>query len=158
MTYLALKWLHVVGAAVLLGTGIGIAFHFWFASRSRDARTVASAAHAMVVADFAFTLPAVVMQPCTGLALAIVAGYPLSSSWIVASIALYAVAGACWLPVVAIQLRMRKVARAAAAAGGTLGPDYDRLLRRWLALGWPAFASVLAIFALMIARPASLPL
>ena len=158
MTYLVLKWLHVLGAAVLFGTGLGIAFHFWFAARTRDARIVAAAAHAMVVADFAFTLPAVVLQPCTGVALALVAGYPLSSPWIAASLALYLVTGACWIPVVFIQLRMRALARTAATSDSPLGPDYERLRRRWLALGSPAFLAVLAIFALMIARPASLPL
>src|SRR5678815_2012131 len=105
--YLALKWLHVLGATVIFGTGLGTAFHFWLAHRTGDATLVAAAARSAVIADFAFTLPAVVLQPLTGLALARTAGYPLDAPWILASFALYVLAGACWIPVVVLQLRMR---------------------------------------------------
>jgi len=152
--YAILKWLHIVGAATLFGVGVGTAFHFLVAARSRDVNAIAAAAHAMVLADFIFILPAGILQPLSGIALASIAGYPLASTWIVASALLYLAVLACWLPVVAIQLRMRRIARASARAGTPLGEDYARLYRAWFVLGWPAFLSMLAIFALMIARPA----
>lgn len=152
--YLPLKWLHVVGAAVLFGTGLGIAFHFWMALRSRDVAAVAAAARVAVVADLVFTLPAVVLQPVSGVALALAAGYPLASTWIVASVALYLVAGACWVPVVFIQVRMRDIAARCAREGSAPGEDFRRLARLWFALGWPAFLALAAVFWLMIARPA----
>ncbi len=88
---------------------------------------IAAAARVTVIADYAFTLPAVVLQPITGMALAHVAGYPLGSRWIVASVLLYLLAGACWVPVVFIQRRLRDLARSAAAAGTALDGDYRRL-------------------------------
>jgi uncharacterized membrane protein len=152
--YLALKWVHVVGATLLFGTGLGTAFHFWMAHRTGDARTIAAAARVTVIADYAFTLPAVVLQPLTGMALAHMAGYPLGSPWIVASVLLYLLAGACWVPVVFIQRRLRDIAGRCAAAGKAPDAEYARLARWWFALGWPAFLALAAVFWLMIARPA----
>lgn len=152
--YLALKYLHVIGAAVLLGTGAGIAFFMVLAHRTGEAATVAAVGRMVVVADFLFTASAVVLQPITGLLLVWVAEYSLGEGWIVLSILLYLVTGAFWLPVVWMQMRMRDLAEAAARRGEKLPPAYHRLYRTWFAFGFPAFAAVLAIFWLMMARPA----
>ena len=151
--YLLLKYLHVIGATVLLGTGIGIAFFMEMAHRTGDAAIVAATARIVVIADYLFTATAVVAQPVTGLLLAHAVGYDLGETWIIASIALYLFTGAFWLPVVWMQKRMRDLAKTAAAAGAPLPQDYHRLHRLWFAFGFPAFAAVLAIFWLMIARP-----
>jgi uncharacterized membrane protein len=152
--FLLLKILHVIGATVLLGTGAGIAFFMLMAHRTRDARLIAHTAGVVVVADYVFTASAVLLQPLTGLGLARLAGYPVLSGWIGASLALYLLTGACWLPVVVIQKRMRDLARAAAEAGEPLSPPYDRLFRTWFVLGFPAFGAVLGIIALMVVKPA----
>ena len=148
-----LRWLHVIGATVLLGTGAGIAFFMVMAHRTRDPQVIAHVAGTVVIADLLFTTTAVVAQPLTGWALARQIGWPLGEGWIVASIALYALTGAFWLPVVWIQLRLRDLARQAVASAAPLPPDYDRLYRLWFASGFPAFAAVLAIFWLMTAKP-----
>jgi uncharacterized membrane protein len=151
--YFLLKFLHVIGAAALLGTGAGIAFFMLLAHRTGEARTVAAVARIVVIADFLFTATAVVAQPVTGFMLAWNVGYSLSESWIVLSLLLYVVTGAFWLPVVGMQMRMRELAAAAARDGKPLPQAYHRLFRLWFAFGFPAFASVLAIFWLMIAKP-----
>ena len=151
--YLALKYLHVIGAAVLLGTGAGIAFFMLLAHRTGEARTVAAVARIVVIADFVFTATAVAAQPITGVLLAWQVGHSLRDGWIVLSTLLYLVTGAFWLPVVWMQMRMRDLAAAAARQGAPLPAEYHRLFRLWFAFGFPAFAAVLAIFWLMIARP-----
>ena len=151
--YYVLKWLHVIGATVLLGTGAGIAFFMLMAHRSGEIGLIAGVARIVVLADYVFTATAVVAQPVTGVLLARWVGYSLGEGWIAASIALYLLTGAFWLPVVWMQSRMRDLAVAAAAAGETLPAEYHRLFRRWFAFGFPAFTAVLAIFWLMIARP-----
>jgi uncharacterized membrane protein len=151
--YLVLKYLHLIGAAVLLGTGAGIAFFMLMAHRTGKAAVVAAVARIVVVADLVFTTSAVIVQPVTGVLLAWSAGYSLSEAWIVLSLALYGVAGAFWLPVLWMQARMRDLACQAAEAGLPLPQTYRRLFRTWLAFGFPAFAAVLAIFWLMIAKP-----
>jgi uncharacterized membrane protein len=151
--YFALKYVHLIGAAVLLGTGAGIAFFMLRAHLSRDAVVIAGVARIVVTADFLFTATAVVLQPVTGALLAQFLGYPLFEGWIGVSLLLYLLTGACWLPVVYFQIRMRDLAVAAVRTGAPLPPAYHRLFWTWFALGFPAFAAVLGIFWLMMAKP-----
>ena len=153
MLYFVLKYLHVIGASVLLGTGAGIAFFMLMAPLSGRAALIAGVARIVVIADFVFTATAVVLQPITGLLLAREVGYSLWEGWIVLSVILYAVTGAFWLPVMWIQMRLRDLAAEAARTDTPLPRLYHRLFWTWLALGFPAFGAVLAIFWLMIARP-----
>jgi len=152
--YFVLKFLHVIGSTVLIGTGAGIAFFMLMAHRTGEAATVASVARIVVIADWLFTATAVVVQPITGALLAWKTGYSLFDGWIAASLILYLVIGAFWLPVVWMQARMRDLARAAAAAGEPLPPAYHRLFKWWFAFGFPAFGAILAIVWLMISKPA----
>jgi len=150
---LIVRLVHVLSAAVLFGTGAGIAFFMLRAHLSRDPATVAAVAPIVVLADWLFTAAAVVVQPISGLALIHLQGYALTEPWLMAAYALYALIGVCWLPVVWFQWRMVKLAEGAAAAGAPLPPAYHRLFRAWFVLGWPAFAGVIGIYALMVAKP-----
>ena len=152
--YFLLKWIHILSAAVLFGTGLGTAFQMWTAHLTGDVRAIAAVARNVVRADFLFTTPAVVIQPLTGFLLVRLTGTDLLAPWLVAAYVLYILTGACWLPVVWLQIRIRDIASAAAADGTALPAEYRRLTRLWFALGWPAFAAVLAIFWLMVAKPA----
>ncbi len=149
-----LRWAHIVGACVLIGTGAGIAFFMLIAHRTRDAALIAHVAGTVVLADLLFTATAVVLQPVTGVLLAEAVGWPLSTRWILWSVGLYLFIGACWLPVVWIQVQLRNLARNAAQAGKPLPPRYFTLYRWWFALGWPAFGAIAIIVILMIVRPA----
>lgn len=151
--YFILKFLHVIGATVLLGTGAGIAFFMLMAHRTADPAVIAATARIVVFADYLFTATAVVAQPITGILLARTVGYDLGEGWIVLSIALYIFTGLFWLPVVWMQTRMRNLALDAVTAGMPLPEAYHRLFRLWFAFGFPAFTAVLAIFWLMISRP-----
>jgi uncharacterized membrane protein len=151
--HLTLKLLHILSSTVLFGTGLGTAFSMWRAHRHGDPRVVAAVARNVVLADWVFTMPAVIVQPLTGLALAHLLGYPLTAPWLLLSFALYGVVGACWLRVLGLQWRMRQLAEAAVASGQLLPAPYHRCFRLWFALGWPAFAGVVAIFALMVWKP-----
>jgi len=151
--YLVLKLFHVLGAAVLFGTGLGIAFFMFMAGRTGDVPVIAGTVRIAVIADFLFTASAVIIQPVTGIALASLAGYALTDSWIVLSLCLYVVTGLFWLPVVWLQMEIGRMANASLAAGTPLPPRYRHFMRIWFWFGWPAFLSVLAIFWLMIAKP-----
>ena len=147
------RWIHVIGACVLLGTGIGIAFFMLMAHRTRNPSIIAHTAGVVVTADMLFTATAAIIQPISGTALAHMTGWSLSEGWIVASIVLYVLVGVFWLPVVWIQIRLRNLARTAHATSTQLPPDYFRLFKIWFACGLPAFAAVLTIVWLMLARP-----
>ena len=153
MLYLLVKMMHIIGGAVLLGTGAGIAFFMLVAHLRGDPHEMAGVARTVVLADFLFTASAVVLQPITGAWLAWSSGYSLREGWVAASIALYVITGAFWLPVVWMQMRMRDLLIHAVETNTKLPTEYQRLFRWWFAFGFPAFAAVLLIFWLMIARP-----
>jgi uncharacterized membrane protein len=153
-SYTILKTIHIIGAAVLFGTGLGIAFFKWVADRSDNRAALRLVAEKVVLADWLFTAPAIIVQAVTGLALAESLGYPLSHGWLAWSIALFCVAGLCWLPVVWLQLRMRDLARIAERDRVPPGDDYRSYARLWFWLGIPAFAAVALIFWLMVSKPA----
>jgi uncharacterized membrane protein len=151
--YLALKLIHILGSAVLFGTGLGIAFFMFMAHRSGDAAAIAHTARTVVIADAVFTATAVVIQPLTGWGLMAMTGVPITAFWIRAALVLYIFVGLCWLPVVWIQLRMRDITAEAARKGKALPARYHRYFKIWFWLGWPAFIGVIAIFALMLWKP-----
>ncbi|MCA6123422.1 DUF2269 domain-containing protein [Bradyrhizobium sp. WSM 1704] len=151
--YFLVKYLHVLGAIVILGTGTGIAFFMLTAHRSGDVAFVARTAATVVIADMIFTLTAVLLQPVSGAVLMLLSATSLSEGWLLASLALYALAGAFWIPVIFMQMEMRDLARAAAAKGHALPPRYLALFRRWFLFGIPGFGAVMIILWLMIAKP-----
>jgi uncharacterized membrane protein len=151
--YFLVKYLHVLGAIVILGTGTGIAFFMLMAHRSGEACFIARTAMTVVIADMLFTLTAVLLQPVTGGALMMLSSTSFSERWLSASLALYVVAGLFWVPVIFMQIEMRDLARRAVAESATLPPRYFALFRRWFLFGVPGFGSVMAILWLMIAKP-----
>ncbi len=151
--YHTLEFIHILSATLLFGTGLGTAFAMWRAHRTGDARVIAAVAQGVVLADWVFTTPAVLIQPATGALLVELHGFPWTLPWLVAALVIYVLVGACWIPVVWLQMRMRDLARQAVESGRPLPPLYHRCYRWWFALGWPAFAGVLAIFWLMIFKP-----
>ena len=148
-----LRWLHIIGATVLFGTGAGIAFFMLMAQRTGRADIVAHVAGTVVIADTIFTATAVIVQPVTGMLLARAVGWSLSEGWIVLCLLLYVVTGLFWLPVVWIQIRIRNLARQAVLENAPLPAEEKRLFRIWFACGFPAFGAVLAILWLMVTRP-----
>ncbi len=142
--YLWIKLVHILSAAVLFGTGMGTAFFMFRAYLSQNDEAMMVTTKTVVVADWIFTTPAVVIQLATGLWLTSNLNIAFDSSWFVAVISLYAVIGLCWVPVVWIQVRIRNM-----IAAGASRTDYKNLMRAWTALGVPAFASLIIIFYLM---------
>jgi uncharacterized membrane protein len=151
--FFLLEYLHVLGAIVILGTGAGIAFFMLMAHRSGNAEFIARTAATVVIADMIFTLTAVLLQPVTGGLLMKLSSTSLSERWLLASLALYAIAGLFWVPVIFMQIEMRDLARLAVENNETLPPRYFALFRRWFLFGIPGFGSVMIILWLMIAKP-----
>lgn len=151
--YFVLKLVHILSAAVLAGTGFGIAFFKWIVDRTGNITAIRIVSEKVVLADWIFTLPAIVVQVVTGLALAHLVGYPLTHGWLFGALCLFCLAGLCWVPVVRLQILMRNLARAHEAHGMPVGEKYLRYSRIWFWLGVPAFSAVIIIFWLMTAKP-----
>ena len=152
-SYVVLKAVHLISAAVLFGTGLGIAFFKWAADRTRNAVAIRVVSEKVVLADWLFTLPAIVVQALTGLALARMLGYPLLRGWLAWSLALFCLAGLCWIPVVWLQIQMRNLARTSERDGVPIAAGYRRYARLWFWLGVPAFAAVILVFWMMVEKP-----
>lgn len=152
--YLIIKTLHVLGSTVLFGTGLGIAFFMFRSHFTENIQEKLYAAQGTVLADYLFTLPAVIIQPITGFWLMLEAGYDWQDFWLLATFALYALAGICWLPVVWIQIQLKQMLQIANSTGAPLPDRYHSLFRLWFLLGWPAFIGLVIVFYLMVAKPA----
>lgn len=152
-TYLLLKTLHIISSVLLVGTGFGSAFYLFFINRSKNVAAIAIVARLVVLADWSFTTPAVIIQPLSGIGLAYLAGWPLDTPWILLSCGLYTFAGICWLPVVWLQIKMQALALSACNQQQALPTQYWRYTRYWEALGYPAFLAMLLVFYLMVNKP-----
>lgn len=153
MAYLVVKWIHILSAAVLLGTGLGSAFYLFMANRKKDVANIYFAASQVVIADFLFITPAVIVQLASGLLLLTLSGYSLSDRWVAWGLALYFFAGFCWLPVVWIQIKMRDMAKVALDSDAQLPDTYWHMDRWWIIAGSLAFPAVIVIFYLMVIKP-----
>ncbi|MCX7123235.1 MAG: DUF2269 domain-containing protein [Gammaproteobacteria bacterium] len=145
--------LHIIGAAVLFGTGMGTAFYMLAANRSRNITFIAKATQLVVKADWIFTGTAGILQPITGALLVYLKGYHFADFWVWGSILGYVIAGGFWLPVVYFQIALGKIANQALAKGTALPPRYHSLYRAWFWCGWPAFLSLIGVFFLMSTGP-----
>ncbi|HJV84405.1 MAG TPA: DUF2269 domain-containing protein [Noviherbaspirillum sp.] len=154
MDYTTVKWLHILASTFLFGTGVGSAFYLLFASISRDVRAIAVVTRLVVLADWIFTTTTIVIQPLTGFYMVQLGGLSMRTQWIAWSLGLYGIAVACWLPVVWLQMRMRKLAREAVERKAPLAFSYWRYFWIWVVLGIPAFIAFVIVFYLMVAKPA----
>lgn len=153
MEYLTLKSVHILSAILLFGTGLGSAFYKYFADRSGVLPAMAVTNTLVVRADWLFTTPTVIIQPITGFAMMHYAQWPLNTPWLLLSIVLYLLAGVCWLPVVWLQIRMKKLSRIALEQKRSLPDEYHRLAHAWFLLGIPAFTAMVLTVLLMVFKP-----
>lgn len=150
MSYTLLKTLHILSMVLLFGTGLGSAFYKWMADRSGNVAHIAVTNRHVVLADWIFTTPTVIFQPISGLWMVYLLDVRLATPWVASSLFLYFCAGACWLPVVWLQIRMQKIATEAHAHGKALPTLYWRMARWWFWLGVPAFLSMVLVVTLMV--------
>lgn len=151
-SYLLLKMIHILSAVIIAGTGTGIAFFMFMANRSKDIATIAITARHVVLADWIFTAPAVVVQLVSGVLLMMKLGYSFTSMWFFLVMILFVFIGFCWVPVVIIQYKLRAISEASLITG-KLDPKFKKMMQLWTSLGVPAFAAILVIFWLMVFKP-----
>lgn len=154
MNYHSLVLIHIVSSTLLFGTGLGTAFFKYMNDRSGNLHAMAVTAKNVVLADWVFTSTSVIVQPVTGYLLADAMGIPVTHGWLSIALILYVVVGLCWLPVVYLQIKMRDLLHDAIEQGSEIPPHYYRLSEIWFWLGVPAFIGVVAIFYLMVFKPA----
>lgn len=153
MLYAWIKITHIISASVLFGTGLGTAFYMFYVNLQKDVKLIAKATSEVVIADWLFTLTSGIVQAITGFILVYMKGYSLLSLWVLGSILGYVIAGACWVPVVWLQMRCRDLAYQASVNKMSLPNEYKKYFRIWWMLGIPAFISLVGVFYLMTNKP-----
>jgi uncharacterized membrane protein len=151
--YLLYKLLHILSSVALVGVGAGSAFYMFFTLRTRNVDAIAQVSRLVVIADWCFTTPAILVQPLTGYLLMKTLGFTFATDWIQWTLVLYVIAGACWLPVVWLQIRLRDIAAQASALHSALPPLFWRYAKYWELLGYPAFIAMVVIYWLMVFKP-----
>ncbi len=151
--YTLIKTLHILSSAILFGTGIGIAFFMFRSCFTTNVHEKFYAARNTVLADYLFTFPAVAIQPVSGVILIDMAGFDWTDLWLMATYIIYLIAGLFWLTVVWIQIQLKNMCKKASECGTKLPERYHKLFKIWFLLGWPAFAGLIVVFYLMIAKP-----
>ncbi|MEE9327830.1 MAG: DUF2269 domain-containing protein [Cocleimonas sp.] len=153
MSYLVIKYFHIISMVLLFGTGLGSAFYKWMADKSGDLNHIAITNRHVVLADWLFTTPTVIIQPITGLWMLYLSQLPLTTPWVMTSLILFFIAGTCWLPVVWMQIQMRNMANIAVKNQTELPELYWKYTRRWFWLGVPAFIAMVLVVLLMVLKP-----
>jgi uncharacterized membrane protein len=146
MSYLMLKYIHILSGTLLFGTGLGTAFFMLMAYFSKDMQAIRVTTKNVVLADTLFTLPTVIIQPITGIYLMLVLNYQFDTLWFALVVALYIFAGLCWLRVVWIQFRFKRIA----LLSNTLTHEFHRLMWEWIILGCIAFIALVIVYWLMV--------
>jgi uncharacterized membrane protein len=151
---LAIKFVHVLAAAAMFGTWLGIAGFILLAQRSGNPSVVALVAQFAVRLELFVVAPALALQPISGFPLAWAIGLdPLNEIWIDVSLVIYAVVVAAWLVALRSEIRLRKMARQAALGRAPVDDDYPRLFRIWFALAGVILAGMIALLLLMVWQP-----
>jgi uncharacterized membrane protein len=151
---LAIKFVHLVAAAAMLGTWLGVAVFMLLADRSGNTSVVALTARFAVSVEKIVMIAAISLQPISGIPLAWAIGIsPLDEFWIVLSLGLFAVVVAAWFAVLRIEIRIRDLTRQAALDAVPLPDEYRRLFRLYSVVVWPALAGMVVLFLLMTWQP-----
>ncbi len=151
--YLTIKLIHIISATLLFGTGLGSAFYMFMAYRTGSVEVMAKTNRIVVIADFIFTAPTVIIQLLTGFYLLNYLGQSWTSTWSLSVLGLYAFVGICWLPVVWLQIWLRDRAEKLQASNQPVDSQYQYRMKVWFILGVLAFPAVIILYGFMVFKP-----
>ena len=149
----AIKFVHVLAAAAMLGTALAVALFMLVADRSGNVSVIAVTARFAVLVELMVMIPALALQPISGLPLASAVGVTLGEFWIMLSLLIYGLIVAGWLAVLVLEIRIRDLTQEAVLAGVPLPESYYGMFRLYTVLVWPTLAAMILVFALMIWQP-----
>jgi len=147
--FLFIKTIHIISSTLLFGTGLGSAFFMFMAYRSNDIEFMRKTNRLVVIVDFIFTTPAVIIQLASGLLLLSYLQIAWTTTWSLLVLSLYAAVGLFWIPVVFLQIALRDQANKLEKPN----KDYHAKMKLWITLGSFAFPTVLVLFGLMVFKP-----
>ena len=153
MTYALVKWLHILSAVAMFGAGIAFVVLKLRQGGNRDAGFAVRLDRGILATELLLVAPAVAVQVATGWWLGRQAGLPVDTPWLFRGIALFGLAGVCWLAGVWLETRMLQLARAALARQAALPGEYRRARTTWLWLHAAIAVITVVVFWLMTLKP-----
>ena len=153
MSYNLLLLIHIASVILLLGVGGGSAFYKFMADRSGNLEVIVHTNKMVVLADWLFTTPSVILQPITGIMLIHVMGISWETPWLFFSIILYIFSITLWLVAVYLQIKMKNLAIEAQHKNEILDNKYFRLVKYWTRLGLFSAFMMAVIFYFMLFKP-----
>ena len=150
MDYNTLLFIHITSVILMIGVGGGSAFYKFMADRSGNLEVIVHINKLVVLADWLFTTPSIILQPISGFMLMHLMGYGLENLWVFISVGLYIFSILLWLIAVYLQIRMKKIAIVYQNKRRELDKDYFRFVNYWVWLGVFSFFAMIGIFYLMI--------
>ena len=153
MSYDLLLLIHIASVILLLGVGGGSAFYKFMADRSGNLEVIVHTNKMVVLADWLFTTPSVILQPITGIMLIHVMGISWETPWLFFSIILYIFSITLWLVAVYLQIKMKNLAIETQHKNEILDNKYFRLVKYWTWLGLFSAFMMAVIFYFMLFKP-----
>ncbi|TBL81075.1 DUF2269 family protein [Paenibacillus thalictri] len=145
--------LHLLGVVLFVGNIITAAFWKVRADLQKNPALIHSAVKNVMLADYVFTLPGLVLIVASGIAMAVQANYPMHGfHWLGLSLLLFAITGVIWLAVLIPLQRAMIKHSAACIASGSMSSAYSRASRLWAVFGVAATLLPIVILYLMISR------
>lgn len=148
MTYQTLKLIHIISATIMFGTGLGSAFYLFYTYKFSKFSTVKEILNIVIIADYIFTTPSVILQLATGLWLSHYMKL-ISTNWFLIALLFSLLVYALWIRAVFLQLKMKKTLENAKE----YNVQFHQQMKGWFFLGIPAFFGSLFLFYLMVFKP-----
>jgi uncharacterized membrane protein len=146
--YTITKFVHVTLA--IIAVGFNASYGIWIARSARDPEHIGFVMRTIKLIDDRFANPAYALLLLTGFFMVWNAGYPLTTLWIAAALALYLLV--LVLAFTVISPNFRSQLRALETTGPT-SPDFQHAARRGRTFGIVVSVLVLAIVFLMVVKP-----
>ncbi|MCR2805866.1 DUF2269 domain-containing protein [Paenibacillus soyae] len=147
-------WLHLLGVLLAVGNIVTAAFWKVQADRSGQPAVAHAAARNVMLADYAFTIPGLILIVVSGSMMAERAGMSLTGlNWLTLSLVLFAISGIIWgIFLIPLQRRMIRLS-AECVAEGRLSQAYRAASRSWAIYGTIATLLPIVILYLMVMQP-----
>lgn len=146
--YVLLKYVHVLLAIVAVG--FNASYGVWIGRAAREPAHLGHVLRGVKILDDRFANPAYGLLLVTGLAMVVVGRLPLSTTWIAAALALYALLLVLGFAVYTPTLRAEI---AALERSGADSEEFRRLASRGRTLGITLAVVVVVIVFLMVTKP-----
>lgn len=145
--------LHLIGVILLVGNISTAAFWKVRADLSKDPKVILSTVKNVMLADYVFTIPGLVLIIVSGIVMAVQENLPMSGlNWLTLSLVLFAFTGIIW-SVILIPLQRGMIRHITQClASGIISKAYQQASRNWAVFGIASTLLPIVILYLMVSK------